>query len=65
MSDRPTVVDLPKEKNEAAAAGDAIRRNMPALIENAKTFAQLRRAHYLAYLEVGFNEQQALELCKS
>jgi Tfp pilus assembly protein PilO len=52
-------------KDELRAAGDALRRQLPAMIENAKTLAELRRASYLAHLEAGFTETQALELCKS
>ena len=62
MSDGPKVVDLPL-KNEIAAAGDSIRRNIDALIENQKSIAKFRRAAFLAYLAEGFDEKQSLELC--
>jgi hypothetical protein len=63
-SGEPKVVAL-QPKDDLKAAGEALRRNMPTLMENAKAIAQLRRAAYLAHLEVGFDERQALELCKS
>jgi hypothetical protein len=59
----PKVVVLPAQKNEAAAAGDAIRRQLDALIENAKTIAKIRRANFDAYKAEGFTDAQALELC--
>lgn len=60
----PTLVKMPEIKNEIAAAGDHIRRHLVALIENQKAVAKIRRAAYLAYVEEGFTEAQALELCK-
>jgi hypothetical protein len=62
VTDGPRVVDLPV-KNEIAAAGDTIRRNIDMLIENQKMIARFRRAAYLNYVEEGFTEVQALELC--
>jgi hypothetical protein len=64
MTDRPKLVPL-EPKDEMKAAGDALRRMAPELIENAKTIARIRRASYLAHIAEGFTEAQALELCKS
>ncbi len=61
--DGPQVVQLPQQRNEIAAAGDNIRRNLDALIENQKAIAKIRRAAFLAYVAEGFTEAQALELC--
>lgn len=66
MSDesfRPTVVAMPEAKNEAQTAGDSIRRQLSAILENASLLAAIRCANYEAYLKVGFNEAQALDLC--
>ena len=60
--DGPKVVDLPV-KNDVAAAGDNLRRNLDALIANQVAFAKLRRASYLAHVDAGFTEAQSLELC--
>jgi len=62
IRDGPKVVQLPP-RNELAAAGDNLKRNLDQMIENVKTLAQYRRAAYLAYVESGFTEPQALELC--
>jgi hypothetical protein len=63
MADGPTLVKLPDQKNEVAAAGDHIRRHLDELIENQRVIAKIRRAAYLAYVAEGFTEAQALELC--
>lgn len=52
-------------RDAVKASVEESRRNLPAMLEHAKTMAQLRRAYYLAYVEEGFTEAQALELCKS
>lgn len=62
--DGPKLVHLP-DKNEMKAAGDALRRQLPAIMDNARLIAQIRRASYIAHVEQGFTEAQALELCKS
>jgi hypothetical protein len=59
----PTVVSMPQQKNEMAAAGENLRRNLDVLIENGRTMAKIRRASYLAYVAEGFTEEQALILC--
>lgn len=64
MVDGPTLVSMP-QTNEMKAAGEALRRQMQEIIENGRTIAKIRRANYLAYIEEGFTEAQALELCKT
>lgn len=60
---KPKLVDLPKQdKNKAVM--EAFERNMPELIKGARLLAQIRRAYFDAYIEQGFNEAQALDLCK-
>lgn len=54
----------PQDEEELKAAVDAMRRNMPTMIEYGKMTAHLRWETYNAYLEAGFNPDQALELCK-
>jgi hypothetical protein len=47
---------------------DAMRKmaaEMPILIENVKMLAQLQRAKFDALKDVGFTDEQALELCKN
>ncbi|MGX9145936.1 hypothetical protein [Mesorhizobium sp. 128a] len=59
---KPTIVPM-QPKNEMRAAGDSLRRQLPEMIANVQAIAKLRRAAYLAYIEEGFTEDQALQLC--
>ena len=47
-----------------AQAVAAMRDNLPAMIEFQKLNAKLIRARYLALVDAGFTESQALELCQ-
>jgi hypothetical protein len=58
-----TLLQLPGQKNEVAAAGENIRRHLEDLINNQRTLAKIRRAAFLAYVDEGFTEAQALDLC--
>lgn len=50
-------------KDELLASAESLKRNLETLIAHQMTMARIRRAAYLALVEVGFTEQQALELC--
>ncbi len=58
----PRVVQL-EPKNEMKGAIEGMSRILPQLVEHAKMQAKIRRASYLALVEAGFTEVQALELC--
>lgn len=59
------VIDLPEtEKNTNTAALEALKRNLPVILEYAALQAQIKRTNYLAFLKEGFTEAQALELVK-
>lgn len=52
------------DTDKSMAAIEEMRRHMPAAIERVRLLAQIRRAQYLALVEQGFTEQQAIEICK-
>ena len=57
MDDQPT----PREIEEAYIRMVQV---MGRMAENAAHIANARRALFLAYVDEGFTEEQALELCK-
>jgi hypothetical protein len=62
MTDGPKIVNL-EAPQPTRAAVDNLRRILPEMIEHAALLAKIRRASYLALVEEGFTESQALELC--
>jgi hypothetical protein len=54
-----------RSNNEMADAMRKMAAEMPILIENVKMLAQLQRAKFDALKDVGFTDEQALELCKN
>lgn len=60
----PRLSLFPGKPDEFLGALDALKREVPGLMEYAKIVAQLRFAAYRAYIEEGFTPEQALELCK-
>jgi hypothetical protein len=56
--------DEDKKSVDMARGVKHLRDNIIAMIEFEQLNARLVRAKYLALLEQGFTEQQALELCR-
>lgn len=63
MSDKIRLLPQ-READEAVAAVEALKRELPTLMEHAKSIAKLRRAAYLAHIDEGFTPQEALVLCQ-
>ncbi len=59
-----SVVDFPEDTDGMAGAVEALRRNLPLMKEYHAMCAELYRTKYLALIEAGFTESQALELCR-
>lgn len=57
------VVQLP-DKNELKASNEIIQRAMPDIAEHVKIMAKIRYAAFIAHIEAGFSEDQALLLCE-
>lgn len=60
------VTEVPNvERDNLIAAIEGMKRTLPLMIEFHQLDAKVRRAKYTALIDEGFNEHQALELCKS
>ena len=62
--DKPKVINVDFTPDEAKAALENLRRELPALIASNREIAKLLYAKYLALVEAGFRPGDALELCK-
>jgi hypothetical protein len=52
-------------KDDFQGALEALKRNTKTMIEYTCLMAKIRRQSYLAHVDQGFTEAQALELCKN
>ena len=52
------------EKDDTQAALEMLKRNLEVIGEYSKVKAKIRRQSFLAHVQQGFTEEQALELCK-
>ena len=52
------------EKDDMQAALEMLKRNLEVIGEYSKVKAKIRRQSFLAHVQQGFTEEQALELCK-
>lgn len=65
MDTKNNVKELPGANlDKGLAAIEQLKRNMPEIVGLLPVIAELRMKNYLAHLEKGFTEDQALELCK-
>lgn len=48
---------------ELAASLEQLRQVLPKMIEMNQLTARVKRENYMALIEAGFDEKQALELC--
>ncbi len=59
------VVEIKIPPTASQMGVEDMRRNLDDMIEGGQMMAKLLRAKYLALLDEGFTEKQALELSKS
>ena len=64
MNNNIKSVDFGK-KDDIQGALESLKRNIKNMIEYACLMAKIRRQSYLAHVDQGFTEDQALELCKN
>jgi hypothetical protein len=64
MTDKVTEIPM-VERDSLVASLEAYKRNLAIIAGYGKDIAAFRRQLYLAHVEAGFTDAQALELCKS
>ena len=52
------------EKDDMQGALEMLKRNLEVIAEYSQVKAEIRRKSFLAHVQQGFTEEQALELCK-
>jgi len=62
MKDNLTLLTGPVDKNRGQL--EELKRNLDVILEYMQIDAQIKRSRYSALIDQGFNEAQALELCK-
>jgi hypothetical protein len=66
LNDTPDNLHLLSTNQDALLASvEQLRRMLPLMTEMAPQIARTRYASYKAHIEAGFDEDQALELCRS
>lgn len=58
------IIELKYDKNEKKALLEQIIRELPDILAFSRIKAEMCRSDYCAYLDQGFTEEQALELCR-
>lgn len=64
MNDKTNIREIEQKPDELMGAVQSVKRNIGAYLEMADVMADIRRAHYDAYIRRGFTEDQAIELSK-
>lgn len=62
MKDNLTLLTGPADKSRGQL--EELKRNFGVILEYWQIDAQIKRTRYKALIDQGFNEAQALELCK-
>lgn len=65
MSDAQDLTLIKGSGDDLRGAVEALRRSLPIMLQLGPEIAAYRRAMFLAYVDQGFTEPQALELCKA
>lgn len=63
MTDK--ITNLEFNKDELKGILEQLIRDLPSILKCSKIRAEICRSDYLACINQGFTEEQALELCKS
>ncbi len=64
-NDSDKLTAIPGAEDGFRAEIESMKRTLPILAELGPQIAQIRKKLFDAYVDAGFSEVQALELCKS
>ncbi len=66
MSDdeKPNVVEVSFTRDKAKALLEELKRSVPEMVASNREIAKVLRAKYLALIETGFTQKEAMKLCK-
>lgn len=62
--DKPTIVNVDFQRSEAKALLEELKRTVPDMVASNREIAKVLRAKYLALIESGFTQKEAMKLCK-
>lgn len=62
--DRPKIVALNFTPDEATKRLEELKRSVPEMVASNREIAKVLRAKYLALIESGFTQKEAMKLCK-
>ena len=63
-NDKPTIVNVDFQRSEAKALLEELKRTVPDMVASNREIAKVLRAKYLALIETGFTQKEAMKLCK-
>lgn len=64
MDEGPKLLSIPTKPDALAAGCELLKRDFDTLVSYHREIAKLRYQSFLAHKAAGFNDQQALELCR-
>jgi len=61
---KPNIVVVDFKPNDAKKLLEELKRTVPEIVAGNREIAKVLRAKYLALIETGFTQKEAMKLCK-
>ncbi len=62
--DKPNIIAVNFTPDEATKRLEELKRSVPEMVASNREIAKVLRAKYLALIETGFTQKEAMKLCK-